>query len=136
MEYTECLHIDLTKDAYCTTISKDEYLQMTTWLDQCECILLHDKYIQWQLDMIPLQTPNSLVPPQLPPLKSPSLVFPHELKMSKWPTVYGVTIDMISEKYRPSFFKPALACFIIHLQHPEFNRCQVNAAAETFHLHF
>jgi len=43
---------------------------------------------------------------------------------------------MISEKYRASFFKPALARFIIHLQHPEFNRRQVNAATETFHFPF
>ncbi|KIK97566.1 hypothetical protein PAXRUDRAFT_31734 [Paxillus rubicundulus Ve08.2h10] len=32
-KYTECLHIDLAKDAYCTTNHKDEYVQMTAWLE-------------------------------------------------------------------------------------------------------
>ncbi len=33
-EYTERLHIDLAKDAYHATNFKDEYPQMTAWLDQ------------------------------------------------------------------------------------------------------
>jgi hypothetical protein len=32
-EYTECLHIDLAKDAYAATNKKDEYPQMTMWLN-------------------------------------------------------------------------------------------------------
>ena len=44
-EYTERLHIDLAKDAYCSTNSKDEYPQMTSWLDRRERILMHDKYL-------------------------------------------------------------------------------------------
>ena len=32
-EYTEQLHIDFMKDAYCSTNTKDEYPQMTAWLD-------------------------------------------------------------------------------------------------------
>jgi len=35
-EQTKRLHIDFTKDAYCTTNHKDEYHQMTTWLEQHE----------------------------------------------------------------------------------------------------
>ena len=33
MEYTECLHIDLAKDAYNSTNFKDEFTQMTLWLE-------------------------------------------------------------------------------------------------------
>jgi hypothetical protein len=33
-EQSECLHIDLAKEAYCTTNKKDEYAQMTTWLER------------------------------------------------------------------------------------------------------
>ena len=32
MEQTECLHIDLTKDAYCATNHKNKYAQMIKWL--------------------------------------------------------------------------------------------------------
>ena len=44
-EYTEQLHVNLAKDAYCSTNSKDEYPQMTSWLDYHEHILMHDKYL-------------------------------------------------------------------------------------------
>lgn len=33
-EYTEQLYIDLAKDAYHAMNHKDEYMQMTLWLEQ------------------------------------------------------------------------------------------------------
>jgi hypothetical protein len=47
-EYTEQLHIDLAKDAYHATNFKDEYPQMTAWLERCEKVLRHDKFLQRQ----------------------------------------------------------------------------------------
>lgn len=44
-EYIEWLHIDLTKDAYASMNFKDEFLQMTHWLNQKECIMQHENYI-------------------------------------------------------------------------------------------
>ena len=35
-EQSEHLHIDLAKEAYCATNKKDEYAQMTTWLEHHE----------------------------------------------------------------------------------------------------
>ncbi|KAJ7833407.1 hypothetical protein B0H13DRAFT_2370459 [Mycena leptocephala] len=49
-EYTERLHIDLAKDAYRSTNFKDEFPQMTLWLERKEKIFRHEKYIQWRLD--------------------------------------------------------------------------------------
>ncbi|KAG2352892.1 hypothetical protein BDR07DRAFT_1264463, partial [Suillus spraguei] len=46
-EYTERLHIDLAKDAYRSTNHKNEFAQMTTWLEQREKVFRHEKYIQW-----------------------------------------------------------------------------------------
>ncbi|KIJ63535.1 hypothetical protein HYDPIDRAFT_66918, partial [Hydnomerulius pinastri MD-312] len=43
--YTERLHIDLTKDAYRATNHKDEYFQMTVWLERKEKMLYHNNYI-------------------------------------------------------------------------------------------
>ncbi|KAG2148156.1 uncharacterized protein EDB93DRAFT_1240504 [Suillus bovinus] len=37
-EYTECLHIDLAKDVYRATNHKDEFVQMTQWLEHKEKI--------------------------------------------------------------------------------------------------
>lgn len=46
MEYTERLHIDMAKHAYAATNRKDEFPQMTLWLDRREKILHHEKYIR------------------------------------------------------------------------------------------
>ncbi|KAG2159345.1 uncharacterized protein EDB93DRAFT_1237512 [Suillus bovinus] len=45
-EYTEHLHIDLAKDAYHATNHKDEFVQMTQWLERKEKLVHHDKLIQ------------------------------------------------------------------------------------------
>ena len=47
-EYTECLHIDFTKDAYHTRNKQDEYPQMTMWLKHEEKSWDHAIYIQWR----------------------------------------------------------------------------------------
>ncbi|KAG1723343.1 hypothetical protein EDB19DRAFT_1602402, partial [Suillus lakei] len=44
-EYTERLHINFAKDAYRATNHKDEFVQMTCWLERKEKILHHDKYV-------------------------------------------------------------------------------------------
>ena len=46
-QYTERLHIDYAKDAYAATNKKDEYAQMTMWLEQKEKIQRHEQYIKW-----------------------------------------------------------------------------------------
>jgi hypothetical protein len=47
-QYTERLHINYTKDAYRATNTKDEYPQMTRWLERKEKILQHDLYVKWR----------------------------------------------------------------------------------------
>lgn len=49
-EYTERLHIDLAKDAYTSTNFKNEFPQMTLWLDQKEHMMQHEKYFHQRLD--------------------------------------------------------------------------------------
>ncbi|RPD60944.1 hypothetical protein L226DRAFT_545471 [Lentinus tigrinus ALCF2SS1-7] len=44
-QYTERLHIDFAKDAYRATNHKDEFPQMTIWLERREKILRHDAFI-------------------------------------------------------------------------------------------
>ncbi|THU98815.1 hypothetical protein K435DRAFT_795398 [Dendrothele bispora CBS 962.96] len=48
-ETTERLHIDFAKDAYRASNRKDEYTQMTRWLERREKIVCHTKYIAWRL---------------------------------------------------------------------------------------
>ena len=44
-EQTEWLHIDLTKNAYHATNHKDEYSQMTTWLECREKVQVHSAFV-------------------------------------------------------------------------------------------
>ncbi|KAH9000966.1 hypothetical protein EDB86DRAFT_3074969 [Lactarius hatsudake] len=46
-ENTERLHIDLAKDTYAATNHKDEFSQMTTWLERKEKIHRHNCLVQW-----------------------------------------------------------------------------------------
>ena len=47
-EYMESLHIDLAKHAYAATNYKDEFTQMTIWLERKEKVHCHEQYIQWR----------------------------------------------------------------------------------------
>ncbi|KAI9430193.1 hypothetical protein H4582DRAFT_2113924 [Lactarius indigo] len=51
-KYTEHLHIDLAKEAYAATNSKDEFSQMTTWLECKEEIYWHNHFVEWWLQGI------------------------------------------------------------------------------------
>ncbi|KAJ7831731.1 hypothetical protein B0H14DRAFT_3110180 [Mycena olivaceomarginata] len=106
---TERLHIDLAKDAYRSTNFKDEFPQMILWLERKEKIYRHDKYIQWQLNGCP-------APPH-PSLKS--------VRLSKLTTDQGAT-----------FFRDALARFVVHLNHPELSRTQVEARSQDLSFPF
>lgn len=44
-QYSERLHIDFAKDAYRATNHKDEFAQMTVWLERKEKVDRHEKYI-------------------------------------------------------------------------------------------
>jgi hypothetical protein len=127
-EYTERLYIDLAKDAYHSTNSKDEFSQMTAWLDRRERILRHDRFLRRRLQA---DTARALVPQPPPPL-----VYPRELKMTKHPTVSGVSIASLQEDYGAHFFSAALARFVVHVQHPTFTKAQVEAASLDLHIPF
>ncbi|KAG1759185.1 hypothetical protein EDD22DRAFT_981132 [Suillus occidentalis] len=86
-EYTERLHIDFTKDDYCATNHKDEFVQMTRWLERKEKIIRHDKYINWRC------------------------------AVAKHPTAKAVSIDKLIEDYGATYFHEELARYITQLNH-------------------
>jgi hypothetical protein len=106
-EYTERLHIDLTKDAYRATNHKDEYPQMTLWLDRKEKMLRHEKFIDWRLTGCPSSIPPlpslQLSERQLHMTKKPSAV----VKLADLPVQYGVpfftaALTRFAAQYRDS----------------------------------
>ncbi|KAH7905034.1 hypothetical protein BJ138DRAFT_1233443 [Hygrophoropsis aurantiaca] len=48
-EATERLHIDFAKDAYTATNHKEEFWQMTKWLERREKVLYHANYVTWRI---------------------------------------------------------------------------------------
>ncbi|KAJ6549721.1 hypothetical protein B0H19DRAFT_1211389 [Mycena capillaripes] len=100
-EYTERLHIDLAKDAYRSTNFKDEFPQMTLWLERKEKIYRHEKYIQWRLDGSPAPPPAETLPP--------GIVYERQLKMTKHPTHKAVRLTRLVTDYGAKFIHPYTA---------------------------
>ena len=128
-EYTERLHIDLAKDAYASTNFKDEFPQMTLWLDRKERMMQHEKYIRRRLETS-LNSPLHIIKP------FPSLVPKRHQRMAKHPTHYGVPIDIICREYGATHFISSLSRFITQYQHPDYSKAQVETASESFHIPF
>ncbi|KAG2124977.1 hypothetical protein BD769DRAFT_1358565 [Suillus cothurnatus] len=118
-EYTERLHIDLTKDAYRATNHKDEYSQMTLWLERREKILWHDNFVQWRLigDLVPQKN----IPPDMD--------YRWAIKMTKHPTVKRVQLDRIVQEYGATFFTAALARFVVGINQPGLSAAQLEREA-------
>ncbi|PPQ76921.1 hypothetical protein CVT26_001382 [Gymnopilus dilepis] len=128
-EYTERLHIDLAKDAYRASNHKDEYPQMTTWLDRKEKVLQHDKYIRRRLEILSNACPGPVKP-------LPSLIHHREMQMALHPTVRSVRLSAIRDVYGARFFEAALSRFVIQHQHPEYTKAQIEAASDRVSLPF
>ncbi|KAG2351167.1 hypothetical protein BDR07DRAFT_1476096 [Suillus spraguei] len=108
-EYTERLHIDLAKDAYRSTNHKNEFAQMTTWLEWREKVFCHEKYIQWRL------IGNTARPHQPHP---PEMTFRHTQMMTKHPTVKAVTTDRVVNEYGTTHFNESLARYVAKVTLP------------------
>jgi hypothetical protein len=125
-EYTERLHIDLAKDAYRATNHKDEYPQMTLWLERREKMLWHDKFVQWRLAGDPP------VQDRLPP----DMDYRRALKMTKHPTAKRVPLDRIICDYGATFFTEALARYVVRTNQPTLSAVQLEREAAHIVLPF
>lgn len=124
-EYTERLHIDMAKDAYRATNSKDEYPQMTAWLDRRERIMLHEKFVHRRTELQASNTPTC----QPTTIILPSLVYRREHSMTKNPTKKSVPLREIKEVYGAKDFELALAHFVAQYQNPGITMAQVRQRA-------
>ncbi|KAJ7814278.1 hypothetical protein B0H14DRAFT_2376094, partial [Mycena olivaceomarginata] len=106
-EYTERLHIDLAKEAYRSTNFKDEFSQMTLWLERKEKIARHDQFIVWKL----------FGPPGSPIIEDlhPGIIYERKLIMPKHPTYKAVKLTTLETAYGASFFCDALSRYIVQL---------------------
>ncbi|THU77334.1 hypothetical protein K435DRAFT_702628 [Dendrothele bispora CBS 962.96] len=130
-EYTERLHIDLAKDAYRSTNHKDEYPQMTLWLERREKMQFHHKYLLRHETSCNIT--HNTPPPCEPP---PKLFYPRSISMAKHPSVRGVTVSSIIRDYGATHFIDALQRFVAQYQQPNCNwtQAQLEKAATYVHL--
>ena len=105
-EYTERLHIDLAKDAYRATNHRDEYPQMTTWLERIEKIHQHHSYLEWRAG-----NQQKMV------MQSTLMSYNGTLTLTKWPSVKAVDLDDVISKYGATFFREALRRYLVLSQH-------------------
>ncbi|KAJ3791520.1 hypothetical protein GGU11DRAFT_645092, partial [Lentinula aff. detonsa] len=125
-EYTERLHIDLSKDAYHATNKKDELTQMALWLERKEKVMKHAAYLDW--------VKSGKNPPLRAHWMPPGLNTSRTLKMTKHPSVYTVKIADVIQKYRATFFKAALARFVVQLKQPHLSGSRLDDTAESLFL--
>ncbi|KAJ7712786.1 hypothetical protein B0H14DRAFT_3902164 [Mycena olivaceomarginata] len=150
-EYTEHLHIDLAKDAYRSTNFKDEFPQMTLWLERkekkstkifpsfaerCRRIKLPKRdrlrkvqfYIQWRLDGSPAPPTTETLPP--------GIVYEQRLKMAKNPTLKAERLMRLVTDYGAKFFRDALARYVTKLNYPTLSQAQVEARSQDLSFSF
>ncbi|KAJ7804028.1 hypothetical protein B0H14DRAFT_3113367 [Mycena olivaceomarginata] len=127
-EYTERLHIDLAKDAYRSTNFKDEFPQMTLWLERKEKVFRHEKYIQWRLDGSPAPPTTETLPP--------GIVYERRLKMAKNPTLKAERLTRLVTDYGAKFFRDALARYVTKLNYPTLSQAQVEARSQDLSFSF
>ena len=124
---TERLHIDYAKEAYRATNRKDEYPQMTIWLERKEKITRHASYIAWCL------TADHGVGNLH---QTTTLVVDRSIKMPKHPSVSSVSLEVLVRDYGATYLREALARYIVATNHPDWTARQVEEAALDTFLHF
>jgi len=106
-EQSERLHIDFAKDAYRATNHKDEYPQMTAWLECREKIQRHAARIQLQQDSESNQIREHIEKPI-----GPLLARTYLIKMARHPSVKSVGYNDLALKYGAIDFQDTLGDFI------------------------
>ena len=120
-EQSERLHIDFTKEAYRATNRKDEYAQMTLWLECCEKIQQHMDLINWRQHVHQMTiSPEPIGPPR---------AHAQTLKITQTPSKKAVSFDDITNLYGAIQFQDALGDFIAKVNHPTLTGNALRARA-------
>ncbi|KAI0629564.1 hypothetical protein C8Q77DRAFT_1065168 [Trametes polyzona] len=109
-QYTERLHIDYAKDAYRATNHKDEFPQMTTWLERREKVMRHDAYVKWRL-------------------RQTSSARWTSIRLTKWPSVRALSFEAAAERYGARYLRDALARFVVQYRDPTLSSVEIEQAS-------
>ncbi|KAI0056075.1 hypothetical protein BV25DRAFT_1814750 [Artomyces pyxidatus] len=125
-EYSERLHIDFAKDAYRASNRKDEYPQMTRWLERREKMQQHRLFIQWRMNGEPdvrILTMEWV----------PRTLF---MKIARFPNAKSVSFAQAARKYGATQLPLLLAEYIIQANNPNLPRQTVRRIAKRYVLPF
>ncbi|PIL34532.1 hypothetical protein GSI_03310 [Ganoderma sinense ZZ0214-1] len=150
-QHSERLHIDFAKEAFRATNGKDELSQMTLWMERKEKIERHETYINWCIrreEQREAAIPSSSAPllpvnvtTQRPPgrPRQDRAQDDHKppLEMTRHPSVRGVPVHELPDKYGATFFRDALKRFVVeHNSSGSLSRAQVESAAAGIYFPF
>jgi hypothetical protein len=127
-QYTERLHIDLAKEAYAATNRKDEFTQMTTWVERKEKILRHAQYIAWKRSGSPVPQPQEWSPP--------GLELGRCLNLTNNPSQRCVRIEDITTNHGAPFFRTAFTRWLIGFNDPTLSMREIERRLWTTHIPF
>ena len=128
-EQSERLHIDLAKDAYRATNRKDEYAQMTAWLERWEKMQRHAASIDRRQRDLQQRT-------QIPKVIGPPCTHPQYVKMTRHPSKKKVSFSALKLRYGAPQFQDSLADFITEANNPGASRSALRSRAEDTLLPF
>lgn len=135
-ESTERLHIDFAKEAYRATNHKDEFSQMTKWLERREKVLHHTNFILWRQRRA--NEPNLVISSPHLRWQPPDMACSLNIKMTRNPTYKLVPIKTIisDNHYGATFFIPALQRFIAQCHRPNLSPAQLDYHASGIDIPF
>jgi len=122
-EQSERLHIDLAKDAYRATNRKDEYPQMTAWLERREKMQRHAALIDRKQQDLPQS-------PQAQRIIGPPCIHVQCVKMTCHPSAKAVSFDTLKIQYGALKFQDELADFVAQVNNPGVRRSTLDLHAE------
>ena len=129
-QHTERLHIDFSKDAYRATNMRDEYPQMTSWLERQETIKCHTQYVEWRHHGLSTNPPTHAH-------YTPTQLASHRfIKMAKHPAVRSVPVDELVSKYGATFFRAAFARFVVLSRNSQTTRMRLELDILDVHIPF
>ena len=127
-EQMEHLHIDLAKDAYRAMNCKDEFSQMTKWLERREKIFQRSTFVvQLEHGHQSSSPRNNIGPPR---------ACPRQVKMARTPERRQVIFDALAMNYGALDFQDMLAEFIAQLNHPGVSGSALRDHAHDTHIPF
>ncbi|KAJ7119227.1 hypothetical protein C8R43DRAFT_1152418 [Mycena crocata] len=129
-EYTERLHIDLAKDAYRATNRKDEYTQMTLWLERKEKVIRHEKFIFWRIAGSPGPAERHSL------WHAPAIIRHRHIHMALHPSAKGVSLTRVENNYGAIYFRDAFARYAVSFGRPELTKRQIEALSSDFYTPF